>query len=187
MVASIILLPNHPTDLFFFFLGKQKEDHSVQLPPTESQFVPASEAQRIIGGTYPESDVARASFEQMNEISRRANTAGLQFTGAATPPLSGSPALRLLGKMPCSVSKNSSALVRHLDRIKMEPLRRRSTSSSNNTGSSNSNTSSSSNTSTNSNNSTNNANNNNNNINNNNNNNKLPFPISQKASGPCLV
>lgn len=44
-----------------------------------------------MGGAYPETDVARASFEQMNEISRRANTAGMQFTGAATPPLSGSP------------------------------------------------------------------------------------------------
>ncbi|KAF8582339.1 hypothetical protein K439DRAFT_1618399 [Ramaria rubella] len=79
------------TPLSLPFPGKQKEDQSVQLPPTENQFVPASEAQRIIGGAYPETDVARASFEQMNEISRRANTAGMQFTGAATPPLSGSP------------------------------------------------------------------------------------------------
>ena len=41
-------------------------------------FVPAQEAQRMMG-SYPESDVARASLMQMNEISRRAEVAGMSF------------------------------------------------------------------------------------------------------------
>jgi len=41
-------------------------------------FVPAQEAQRMIGG-FTESDVARASLIQMNEIARRAELAGMSF------------------------------------------------------------------------------------------------------------
>ncbi|KIJ44352.1 hypothetical protein M422DRAFT_252354 [Sphaerobolus stellatus SS14] len=63
------------------------------LPPTENQFVPVSEAARIMGGSFPEQTIARATFEQMNEISRRANSVGMQFAGPGTPPMaSGSPA-----------------------------------------------------------------------------------------------
>lgn len=41
-------------------------------------FVPAQEAQRMIGG-FTEADVARASLIQMNEIARRAELAGMSF------------------------------------------------------------------------------------------------------------
>ncbi|KAF9646083.1 hypothetical protein BDM02DRAFT_3100448 [Thelephora ganbajun] len=41
-------------------------------------FVPAQEAQRMIGG-FTEVDVARASLIQMNEIARRAELAGMSF------------------------------------------------------------------------------------------------------------
>ncbi|EPQ57751.1 hypothetical protein GLOTRDRAFT_119791 [Gloeophyllum trabeum ATCC 11539] len=50
-------------------------------------FLPAQEAQRMMGA-YPENDVARASLVQMNEISRRAEVAGMSFApnGAQAPP-----------------------------------------------------------------------------------------------------
>jgi osomolarity two-component system, response regulator SKN7 len=56
-------------------------------------FVPAQEAQRMMG-SYPESDVARASLMQMNEISRRAEVAGMSFdlngaNGASTSASAG--------------------------------------------------------------------------------------------------
>ena len=44
----------------------------------QNPFVPAREAQRMMGA-YPEDDVARASLEQLNEISRRATAAGMTF------------------------------------------------------------------------------------------------------------
>lgn len=46
-------------------------------------FVPAQEAQRMMG-SYPESDVARESLMQMNEISRRAEVAGMSFDPTGT-------------------------------------------------------------------------------------------------------
>lgn len=46
-------------------------------------FLPATEAQRMMGA-YPDGDIARASLAQMNEISRRAEVAGMSFT--APPP-----------------------------------------------------------------------------------------------------
>ena len=46
-------------------------------------FLPVTEAQRMMGGSYPDVNVARASLAQMNEISRRAEVAGLSFN----PPL----------------------------------------------------------------------------------------------------
>ncbi|GJJ12381.1 hypothetical protein Clacol_006622 [Clathrus columnatus] len=63
-------------------------------PPSalENQFVPVSEAQRIMNGAYPESDIARASFEQMNEMARIANTAGMQFAVNGVP-IPGTPSL----------------------------------------------------------------------------------------------
>jgi len=59
-------------------------------------FVPAQEAQRMIGG-FTESDVARASLIQMNEIARRAELAGMSFdlggtSSNATGPASINPA-----------------------------------------------------------------------------------------------
>lgn len=45
-------------------------------------FLPATEAQRMMGG-YPDGDVARASLAQMNEISRRAEVAGMSFNAGA--------------------------------------------------------------------------------------------------------
>lgn len=59
-------------------------------------FVPAQEAQRMIGG-FTEADVARASLIQMNEIARRAELAGMSFdlggtTSNATGPASINPA-----------------------------------------------------------------------------------------------
>ena len=60
-------------------------------------FLPTQEAQRMMG-SYPETDVARASLFQMNEISRRAEVAGMSFTtnlagtASAQPPgTSGAP------------------------------------------------------------------------------------------------
>ena len=58
-------------------------------------FVPAQEAQRMIGG-FTEADVARASLIQMNEIARRAELAGMSFdlggtTSNATGPASINP------------------------------------------------------------------------------------------------
>lgn len=44
----------------------------------QNPFVAAREAQRMVGA-YPEDDVARASLEQLNEISRRATAAGMTF------------------------------------------------------------------------------------------------------------
>ena len=44
----------------------------------QNPFVAAREAQRMVGN-YPEDDVARASLEQLNEISRRAAAAGMSF------------------------------------------------------------------------------------------------------------
>ena len=59
-------------------------------------FVPAQEAQRMIGG-FTEVDVARASLIQMNEIARRAELAGMSFdlggtSSNATGPASINPA-----------------------------------------------------------------------------------------------
>jgi osomolarity two-component system, response regulator SKN7 len=60
-------------------------------------FLPTQEAQRMMG-SYPETDVARASLFQMNEISRRAEVAGMSFstslaaTASTQPPgTSGAP------------------------------------------------------------------------------------------------
>ncbi|KAH9952032.1 HSF-type DNA-binding-domain-containing protein [Amylocystis lapponica] len=47
-------------------------------------FLPAQEAQRMMGA-YPDGDVARASLAQMNEISRRAEVAGMSFSGGNAP------------------------------------------------------------------------------------------------------
>ncbi|TCD62061.1 kinase-regulated stress-responsive transcription factor skn7 [Steccherinum ochraceum] len=74
--------------------GKLKaEELSVNNPqqngyiPDANPFLPAVEAQRMMGENYPDlTDVARASLAQMNEISRRAELAGMSFTntGAST-------------------------------------------------------------------------------------------------------
>ncbi|KAL1939159.1 hypothetical protein VTO73DRAFT_10200 [Trametes versicolor] len=54
--------------------------------PDPNPFLPATEAQRMMGA-YPDGDIARASLAQMNEISRRAEVAGMTFsTGSAGGP-----------------------------------------------------------------------------------------------------
>ncbi|KAL6300238.1 hypothetical protein BKA93DRAFT_740923 [Sparassis latifolia] len=56
-------------------------------------FLPAQEAQRMMGA-YPDGDIARASLAQMNEISRRAEVAGMSFattSGGAAPRGPGRP------------------------------------------------------------------------------------------------
>ncbi|KAI0326001.1 hypothetical protein GY45DRAFT_1259832 [Cubamyces sp. BRFM 1775] len=57
--------------------------------PDPNPFLPATEAQRMMGA-YPDGDIARASLAQMNEISRRAEVAGMTFNtaggSAANPP-----------------------------------------------------------------------------------------------------
>ncbi|RPD56428.1 hypothetical protein L227DRAFT_508493 [Lentinus tigrinus ALCF2SS1-6] len=57
--------------------------------PDPNPFLPATEAQRMMGA-YPDGDIARASLAQMNEISRRAEVAGMTFgtsnAGAGGPP-----------------------------------------------------------------------------------------------------
>ncbi|EJF66352.1 hypothetical protein DICSQDRAFT_49867 [Dichomitus squalens LYAD-421 SS1] len=50
--------------------------------PDPNPFLPATEAQRMMGA-YPDGDIARASLAQMNEISRRAEVAGMTFSTAA--------------------------------------------------------------------------------------------------------
>ena len=76
-------------------------------------FVPAQEAQRMIGG-FTEADVARASLIQMNEIARRAELAGMSFdlggtTSNATGPASINPAnASLSGVTSTSVSSGST-------------------------------------------------------------------------------
>ena len=50
--------------------------------PLTNPFLPTEEAQRMMGGTYPGNDIARASLLQMNEISRRAELAGMSFAPA---------------------------------------------------------------------------------------------------------
>ncbi|OBZ69122.1 Transcription factor prr1 [Grifola frondosa] len=61
--------------------------------PDANPFLPAQEAQRMMGA-YPDGDIARASLAQMNEISRRAEVAGMTFStlnaGASSAP-SGAP------------------------------------------------------------------------------------------------
>ncbi|KZT23920.1 hypothetical protein NEOLEDRAFT_1068377 [Neolentinus lepideus HHB14362 ss-1] len=73
--------------------ASQNNSNSNNPPPPPSQqtaaesnpFLPAQEAQRMMGA-YPENDVARASLAQMNEISRRAEVAGMSFAPGPAPP-----------------------------------------------------------------------------------------------------
>ena len=51
--------------------------------PDPNPFLPATEAQRMMGA-YPDGDIARASLAQMNEISRRAEVAGMTFSTSAS-------------------------------------------------------------------------------------------------------
>ncbi|KAH9173565.1 HSF-type DNA-binding-domain-containing protein [Lactarius sanguifluus] len=71
-------------NLISYFLqmenGKTKaEDPLSSFTSDANPFVPTQEVQRVMG-SYPETDVARASLFQMNEISRRAEVAGMSFT-----------------------------------------------------------------------------------------------------------
>ena len=76
-------------------------------------FVPAQEAQRMIGG-FTEADVARASLIQMNEIARRAELAGMSFdlggtSSNATGPASINPANASLSGVTSTASGSSGA------------------------------------------------------------------------------
>ena len=77
-------------------------------------FVPAQEAQRMIGSfTDREADVARASLIQMNEIARRAELAGMSFdlggtSSNATGPASINPANASLSGVTSSSGSSSS-------------------------------------------------------------------------------
>lgn len=70
------------------FLGRTKADplssqaaQQAGLPSDPNPFLPVTEAQRIMGGAYPDADdLARASLAQMSEISRRAAVAGMTFS-----------------------------------------------------------------------------------------------------------
>ena len=75
-------------------------------------FVPAQEAQRMIGG-FTESDVARASLIQMNEIARRAELAGMSFdlggtSSNATGPASINPVNAALSGVTSSGNSGST-------------------------------------------------------------------------------
>lgn len=65
-------------------------------------FLPAQEAQRMMGA-YPDGDVARASLAQMNEISRRAEVAGMSFAAPAGTAAAGP------GRPPSSASRIMAA------------------------------------------------------------------------------
>ncbi|KAF8144231.1 hypothetical protein K438DRAFT_1736047 [Mycena galopus ATCC 62051] len=74
-----------------------------QLPANESSssdvrnpgplmFLEAQETQRVLGQSFPESDVARATLQQMSELSRQAQASGIYFPaiesgGTSNPPL----------------------------------------------------------------------------------------------------
>ena len=76
--------------------GYASGSNSTAAAADSNPFVAAREAQRIVG-SYPEDDVARASLEQLNEISRRATAAGMVFSNVngtnsnrpATPSVNG--------------------------------------------------------------------------------------------------
>ena len=65
--------------------------------PDSNPFLQADEAQHLLNGTsYPDPGLARASLMQMNEISRRAEVAGMTFTAPGNrrlPPLASTGAL----------------------------------------------------------------------------------------------
>ena len=76
-------LKNANADVTSLLLGKTKaEDALSSFTSDANPFVPTQEVQRVMG-SYPETDVARASLFQMNEISRRAEVAGMSFTSGA--------------------------------------------------------------------------------------------------------
>ncbi|KAI0784340.1 HSF-type DNA-binding-domain-containing protein [Abortiporus biennis] len=59
--------------------------------PDANPFLPATEAQRMMGSAYTDpTDLARASLAQMNEISRRAEVAGMTFSNSGVPSTSAS-------------------------------------------------------------------------------------------------
>ncbi|KII88312.1 hypothetical protein PLICRDRAFT_29883 [Plicaturopsis crispa FD-325 SS-3] len=63
---------------------QQRQQQQQQQQQMQSPFLATQEAQRMMGGAYPESDVARASLAQMSEISRRAEVAGMSFGSNAS-------------------------------------------------------------------------------------------------------
>lgn len=50
-----------------------------------SPFVPSEEAQKMMMSSYTEEDIARVSLEQMNEMSKRAQVAGMNFGSISQP------------------------------------------------------------------------------------------------------
>lgn len=59
--------------------NQSNDNASGGLGADPNPFLATQDAQRMMGGSYPETDVARASLYQMNEISRRAGEAGMTF------------------------------------------------------------------------------------------------------------
>ena len=76
-------LKNANADVTSLLLGKTKAEEALSSFTSDANpFIPTQEVQRVMG-SYPETDVARASLFQMNEISRRAEVAGMSFTNVA--------------------------------------------------------------------------------------------------------
>ena len=69
----------------------QGEQGQGGMVPDMNPFLQASEAQQMMGSSsYSGMDIARASLGQMSEISRRAESAGMTFSGRPTSSSSGS-------------------------------------------------------------------------------------------------
>ncbi|KAI0672636.1 HSF-type DNA-binding-domain-containing protein [Trametes maxima] len=98
--------------------------------PDPNPFLPATEAQRMMGA-YPDGDIARASLAQMNEISRRAEVAGMTFTtsgNAGGPPRPSSRASTIMaaaaGLMPGGVDAPARPMSRQDALARIEELTR---------------------------------------------------------------
>ncbi|KAI0351559.1 hypothetical protein OH77DRAFT_1410970 [Trametes cingulata] len=96
--------------------------------PDPNPFLPATEAQRMMGA-YPDGDIARASLAQMNEISRRAEVAGMTFTtNGGGPPRPSSRASTIMaaaaGLMPGGVDAPARPMSRQDALARIEELSR---------------------------------------------------------------
>ncbi|KAI8982936.1 HSF-type DNA-binding-domain-containing protein [Trametes punicea] len=99
--------------------------------PDPNPFLPATEAQRMMGA-YPDGDIARASLAQMNEISRRAEVAGMTFStssgASGGPPRPSSRASTIMaaaaGLMPGGVDAPARPMSRQDALARIEELSR---------------------------------------------------------------
>ena len=81
--------------------------------PDANPFMDVAEAQRMMRGSYPDVDVARASLNQLNEISWRAAAAGLSFN---QPSGSGSSARPAEGPSASKIFAAAAGLMPELER-----------------------------------------------------------------------